>query len=100
MNKRNFAFISLLVLALSFQNCSKERNQNVTVVRNCTGVYLRLSDKDYKVCNLEKVSTFPADATVTATFKKIKDCNNPAYSGPSCRMLHLYESWIEVENIQ
>ena len=100
MNKNNFKFISILLLALLLQNCTKERNQKVTVEHDCTGIYLLLSDKAYKICNLETVAAFPDGAIVTATFKKIKDCNNPAYSEFTCRKLYPYESWIEVEDIQ
>lgn len=68
----------------------------MTVVRDCTGTYLRFNEKDYNVCNLEKVSSFPNGILVTATFKKIKNCTG----GAICHMYHENEGWIQVEKIK
>ena len=100
MKKSNLIFLILLVLTVLFPSCSKERNQTVTVERDCTGTYLRLDGKDYQVCNLEKVSPFSNGATVTATFRKIKECNGSAKDAIVCFMLHANEGWIEVDKIK
>jgi len=100
MKNNNFIFITLLVLTTLFSSCKKERNQIVTVERDCTGTYLRLDGKDYQVCNLEKVSSFSDGATVTATFRKIKECNGSAKDAIVCYMLHANEGWIEVDKIK
>ncbi len=99
MKKRNLIFLILFVLTALFTSCKKERNQTVTVERDCTGTYLRLNGKDYKVCNLEKVSSFSDGATVTATFKKINECRGSAKDAIVCFMLHENEGWIEVDKI-
>lgn len=100
MNKRNLLFLILLVLIAYFPSCKKERNLTVTVERDCTGTYLRLDGKDYQVCNLEKVSSFSEGATVSVTFKKIKECRGSAKDAIVCFMLHENEGWIEVEKIE
>ncbi len=100
MKKSNLIFLILLVLTALFPSCKKERNQTVTVERDCTGTYLRLDGKDYQVCNLEKVSSFSDGATVTATFKKINECNGSAKDAIVCYMLHANEGWIEVDKIK
>ena len=72
----------------------------MTVVRDCTGTYLRFKGKDYHVCNLEKVSSFSDGTTVTATFKKIKECNGSANNVGTCLIIHDNEGWINVEKIK
>ena len=92
--------IVTIVFLLTLFACKKEQNKTVTVIRDCTGTYLCLDGKDYQVCNLEKVSSFTDGATVTATFKKIKECNGSAKDAIVCYMLHANEGWIEVDKIK
>jgi hypothetical protein len=94
------AIFVLTIFSLISFSCSKIKNEPVTVVKDCTGVYLRFNNKDYLVCNLDKVSSFPDGATVTATFKKIKQCNDAGQSVFVCTMVHDNEGWIEVEKIE
>lgn len=91
--------ITTTIFLLTLFACKKERNKTVTVVRDCTGTYLRFEGKDYHVCNLEKVSTFTDGATVKATFKKIKECNGSAKDAIVCYVLHENEGWVDVEKI-
>jgi hypothetical protein len=100
MKKSSLLFLILLALTAWLSSCKKERNQTVTVERDCTGTYLSLDGKDYHVCNLEKVSSFSDGVTVTATFKKIKECNGSAKDAIVCAMLHANEGWIEVDKIK
>lgn len=100
MKRTNLIFSTLLILTIIFSSCKKEINQTATVIRDCTGTYLRLNNKDYQVCNLEKVSSFSAGTTVTATFKKLEECNGSANTAAICYMLHENEGWIEIVKIK
>ncbi len=100
MKKSNLMFTIIILVTIALIGCKKESNQPVTIVRDCTGTYLRWEGKDYQVCNLEKVSSFSDGTVVTATFKKIKDCNGSAKDAIVCNMLHANEGWIEVCNIK
>lgn len=87
-----FSFLTLFA-------CNKERCDNMTVVRDCTGTYLRVDQKDYHVCNTEKLASFSDGAQVKASFKKVKDC--PAREKEIvCMMYHANEGWIEVKKIE
>jgi len=97
---RAFAALVLLLLFLVFSSCKKENDQEVTVVRNCTGTYLRWNQKDYQVCNLEKVSGFEDGASLKATFKKIKTCQGSANDQIVCKMLYPNDGFIEVLKIK
>jgi hypothetical protein len=81
-------------------SCDKEANKNALVVRDCTGTYLQIDGKDYQVCNLEKVNSFPAGTPVAASFEKLDECNGSAKDAVVCLMLHPSEGWIEVTDIQ
>ena len=89
----------ILTVALFLTTCKKEKNQTVTVVRDCTGTYLRFDSKDYSVCNPDKVASFSDGTTVTATFRKVDECNYP-YT--ACMMVHPYDigGLIEVTKIK
>ncbi len=71
----------------------------MTVIKDCTGTYLRLDGKDYHVCNLEKVSAYTNGAKIPVTFKILEDCAHSKET-ITCYMLHKNEGWIEVEKIK
>ncbi len=98
MNKTIIVFTASFLLILAA--CKKEINKHAEVVTDCTGTYLRFDENDYKVCNSEKVSHFQDGQRVTATFKKIDECNGSGNFVVSCEMSHKFEYWIEVINIK
>ncbi|HEX8516345.1 MAG TPA: hypothetical protein VF868_09115 [Bacteroidia bacterium] len=98
--KKILPFLAIAVLLTMVSSCRKERNQAATVIRNCTGTYLRVDGKDYHVCNLEKAASFGDNTAVTVTFKKIKSCNGSAQNEIVCMMAHPNEGWIEIDRIK
>jgi hypothetical protein len=97
MNKILFLLVTLF---FSLVSCKKERNASAVVLRNCTGTYLQSESKNYRVCNIEKLSPYADGDKVTATFKKTKDCNGSAKDQIVCAMVFEFESWIDVEKIK
>mgnify|MGYP003575855342 CR=1 FL=1 len=87
------AFITLAA------SCKKQDQQSATIVRDCTGTYLRYQGKDYQVCNLEKLSSYADGAVVSANFRKIDRCTGSANDAIVCYMFHPNEGWIEVEKV-
>lgn len=96
--------ITAIFLVLTVFACTKELDPDpgtsATVVIDCTGTYLQWDGKDYKVCNLEKVSTFQNGATVKVDVKKTEGCSHPGNLASACYMLHKFESWVEVQKIK
>ena len=74
--------------------------EKAVLLRDCTGTYLRIKNTDYKVCNLKKVADFESGTTVSVSFKKIPECNGDGNFEILCKMLHHFESWIEVEGVR
>ena len=93
-------YILTLLITLTFFSCKKDLTKNATVIKDCTGTYMRLNGKDYKVCNIEKVSSFQIGITVLVSFKKLKDCEGSGNIVSTCYLLHQFESWIEIKNIK
>ena len=97
---KTLLLIAAASVLLAVFSCKKESYKTTTIITDCTGTYLRWDGKDYKVCNLEKVSSFPSGTTVAATFKKIIECKGSGNFPVTCFMNHGYDSWIEVEKIK
>ena len=85
-----------LVIMVVISSCSSIKNTEVTVVRDCTGTYVRSNEKDYHVCNLDVVKDVADGATVKLDFKKVSAC--PAMDSTIvCMMYHENEGWVEVK---
>ncbi len=90
--------ITTIAVLLTLFSCKRETN-TMTVVKDCTGTYLRIHGKDFKVCNLGKLSSVPAGATVTATLKKIDNCKS-LDDRFFFMMFHENEGWVEIVKLK
>ncbi|MGB4773737.1 MAG: hypothetical protein WBP45_01070, partial [Daejeonella sp.] len=70
------------------------------VVKDCTGTYLRLNNKDYKVCNFKTVVSFKEGEKVKASFDKIENCSEEIGLPVTCFLFHEYESQITIKKIK
>ena len=92
-------YIATAFLILNVIACMKDKFNSATVITDCTGTYLRLDRKDYKVCNPEMVSSFPSGTLVEARFKKITECTGSGNFPVACYMYHEFDGYIQVEKI-
>lgn len=74
--------------------------ENMKVVRDCTGTYIRFNEKDYQVCNLDKLSGFADGQVVKAKFRKVEKCTDKSQPEMVCMMYHENEGWIQVQEIK
>lgn len=100
-----FHFTALIAILFTAA-CSKETvnregllTRQATIVKDCTGTYLRMNEKDYQVCNLEAASSIPNGTKVTATFRYLAQCKGSAADAIVCMMYHENEGWIEVAEL-
>ena len=102
MNKttRILTLAAILTVCTLTISCKKERNIEATLITDCTGTYLRINSKDYKVCNLEKTENFTHGQTVEVTFKKLDDCNGSGNLQSVCHLYHQFDSWAEIIKIK
>jgi hypothetical protein len=93
-----FSISLLLFLALSLSACDK-CSRNVVVVKDCTGSYIRIDQKDYLVCNFEVLQSYTDGAEIQVEFQKITNCvhlGDPII----CEMYHPNEGFIEITKIK
>ncbi|MDI1356042.1 MAG: hypothetical protein PSX36_14070 [bacterium] len=95
--KKITAFLATLLL-LSFISCKKECYRSAIVVKDCTGTYLQMDGKDYKICNREKLASYTDGTRITFTYKEVSGCSSEKEE-MFCSMLHPTEGWMEVQKI-
>lgn len=79
-------------------SCNKVQERQMMVVRDCTGTYLRLDQKDYQVCNTSETNIFPTGTLVKASFKSIAGCSQaPKFV---CELYHPSDGWIKIVHIE
>jgi hypothetical protein len=96
---KNAIFIFATIASLALSSC-KVLEDKSTVIRDCTGTYLRINSKDYHICNPEAIASVAAEKEITAQYVKLKECNGSAKDGMVCMMYHENEGWIEVKKIK
>lgn len=89
-----------LLLMLLFVAASCTKTTKAMVVRDCTGVYLQMNGKDYRVCNIEKISNYKHGQEINASYKEISSCDGTANDQPVCFMLHAHEGWIKITRVK
>jgi hypothetical protein len=92
-------FLFPLFLILLFSSCQKITHDPMTVERDCIGTYLRYNQKDYHVCNPEKLNGLQDGLAVKATYKKIDDCD-ASKTWVVCDMIHENKGWIEILKVE
>ena len=97
MKKIHLLFV-VGILLVTVASCSKVSNKEMTVIKDCTGSYLRFNDKDYHICNVESVINYESGTEVKASFERINNC--PEDTAVTCDMLHINEGWVRVTNIE
>jgi hypothetical protein len=81
-------------------SCEKDEFVNATVLRDCSGTYLRMNSKDYLVCNLDKIQSYGDGVNLKVAYSRLKECDDPEVHLESCFMYHPNEGWIKVDKIE
>ena len=98
--KTALLILSLFIISLSLPSCKKKvLNEEMTVIKNCTGTYLVFKEKNYKVCNTNQTDSFQDKETVSASFKKLKECKG-LEDKIICALAFQFEDIIEVTYIE
>lgn len=94
--------VILAISALSFLSCKTvhDRLQTGTIVRDCTGTYVRIAEnEDYLVCNADILSTKKDGEKVSVVYDYAKDC--PEKDGKiMCMMYHESKGMIRVTSVK
>jgi hypothetical protein len=105
-------FVITILCSLLFVACKKDKISNDPIPQNgtitikaelnldCTGKYIRYQNKDFKICNIDKIANLPDNAMVTVKVKRVADCTNNGNFPVACLMYHGYESWVEIISVK
>ncbi len=80
-----------------FFACQKEDMREVTVLRDCSGTYIRWKSKDYKVCGNE-LDNYANNAILTVDFHSIGSCNDT--TATICELYHPNEGPVWIKKIE
>lgn len=94
-----YPIIVLMGLSVACLSCKNLANKEVTILRDCTGTYLRYNSKDYQVCNKDKLEAYPDGEKLNVSFKMIDQCKNSSAEEIVCFMFHENQGWIEVQAV-
>lgn len=79
----------ITIIFIGVSSCKKRTDGTMTVIKVCEGTYLRLNNKDYKICNENKLEKYGNGAIVKARFVRDDGCvSDRAF----CMVLHDYET--------
>lgn len=90
--------VCILVACLtgSFTSTGAKKN-NATVVRDCSGTYLRMQNDDYLVCNKEILTDIADGSMVEVRYKKVKTC--PPTDEVVCMLYHDHKGIVQVTKV-
>jgi hypothetical protein len=96
---KNLIIVAVCIIYIVSAACQKRISaaKQAIVVRDCTGVYLRMEEKDYLVCNVSLLEGKENGASVHVFFRKIDECLRPE---ARCLLFHPAEGIISIIKIQ
>ena len=93
-----YSIIAIAALMLSLGACGKLETRAI-VVKDCTGTYLRINQKDYMVCNYEVLQNYSNGAEIKVDFKTEESCFH-LIDLVVCEMYHENEGLIQITKIK
>jgi hypothetical protein len=91
-----FIIVLSILSFIAINSCTKVESKEMTIIRDCTGTYLRIDSLDYHICNIEIAKTFASGTKVNASYSQSFSCQNNQIV---CYMLHQNQGWIEITTI-
>ncbi|SFT53497.1 hypothetical protein SAMN05216474_1145 [Lishizhenia tianjinensis] len=88
-------YLTLLFTLPFLFACSKQ--EDMQLIKDCTGTYLRKNKKDLKVCNDEILTNYEENELITVVYERVEDC--APQQGFVCELYHEHEGYIVVESI-
>lgn len=96
---RQISYLAPLLMMLLI-SCQKESYTNATIIKNCTGTYLKVLDKEYLVCGSISNGTFENGQAVLVSFKLTKECATSTAIPATCFMLYPNDGLVNIIDIK
>lgn len=96
------ATIGLMLIFSILPSCHRKCGKSATIIRDCTGTYLRWNDADYYIVNDERTKAFGHNEVVKVTFKDVtKNADQMTFNNESnCMLYHAIEGFVEIKRIE
>ncbi|TXF79162.1 hypothetical protein [Chryseobacterium sp.] len=95
----NFLSASVLLILNIACTAILPTAEKATVIRDCTGTYLRMDKKDFKVCNNAVLKNYKEGVEVTVKFAKTDSC--PEFNDKAvCMMYHENEGTVRISEVK
>jgi hypothetical protein len=89
-------YLLLVFGLLLFLISCKKSAQDATLTKDCSGTYLIINTKRYKICNQDLFEPYAEGTRLNVqSYRKLDDCKF-YQEDTTCDMLQVYESWIEI----
>ena len=95
---RNILILSGLTVLFYTSSCATVSGVEAIVVRDCTGTYVRIDEKDYLVCNINLLEKYNEGDTVRVRFSRIDKCPE-LDSAITCMMYHQNEGMVRLKKV-
>jgi hypothetical protein len=86
----------LAILFFALVSCKKETTTTVTIVDNCTGVYILKDGEHFKICNEEVLPSFTDSLVIDLSYEVITACDSDFFA---CEMWFPFTDWVEITEI-
>lgn len=100
MKLLKFVLPVFAVMSLSLFSCTKTKNTQAMIYKDCSGSYIRMGAKDYRVCNFKTIAGYKTGDVVNVSFRKVKDCESRDWEPIICELHHPYESNIYLTEVR
>ena len=88
-------FLGAMLGIFLLGSCGITQEMQGTIVKDCTGTYIRHNNIDYKICNESEIGTAYVDQRITVNYSEVKECKNVS----SCPIYHPAAKNIKVKKI-
>lgn len=95
---RGLLMIGLFLAFSIMYSCSSLSSVEARVVRDCSGTYIRVGEKDYQVCNRNLLNSYHDGDSVRIRFSPVESCPE-LDSVMICLMFHQNEGFIQIKKV-
>jgi len=92
--------ISILIVFTLIWSCTKNDYQTGKIINDCSGVYFRMNNDDYLICNNSMVRDLETGTEIKIKYQVIDECEKQ--NNPPCYLpfFHEYKSIILISKIK
>lgn len=88
-------YFTLFCLLLVLNSCISTKVVSGKLIRDCSGVYVRDNNVDWRICNETKLKPEDFLKTVTINYQKVNICKDTT----SCLIYHPYARSIRIKKV-